>query len=861
MKKNRFCRLLLAFCLALIFNPALSQNQKLDSLELVLKNAKGTERVDALNGLVNEIVYTDLARATELTNEAGKISNVLNYIKGKIQTDISRILILKEKQDYATALTLAAKTMVSARNEKLDSDQSMLYRIMVSAYRDWNKYTRSSDLADEYLDFATKQNNNGYLGHAHKQKATTCYYRGDLECALEHFEKSMSYYEKAGDFQSASGMGMNLGVILYRSGKAKESLNYFDRAIAAFEKNHDTANIANALLNKGLSYEMLGESKEAHKIFLKVADMYRQIKNEQGYAGIMEIIGNSYTTAGDYANSLKYLLIALRSREKSKDKRGIAMSYSNIGSMYAASRDTNKAIEYVLKAKNINKEIGNEYNYANNLMVLGGYYLTKKRYNETALFLYESISVRKRLGDIPGLAGSYINLGNMHLVLNQTDSAQNYYLLALKINESGENARSLAGVYSNLGKLYLGKKDYRSALVYLSKAKNGQEKIGDFFNLSVTYQAMSEVYAAMGDYKNAYTYYNLFHRATDSMFNQNMSQSIAEMQAKYGVEKKQKENEILRQKSKLDKAEIQRKEEARKKQQVIIYAVIGVALLCVLLLVVVSRTSSHRKKINAQLALQNEIIEEKNKDITDSISYAKRIQEAILPPAHVVKELLNESFVLYQPKDIVSGDFYFVEQSANKVLFAAVDCTGHGVPGAFMSIVGHNALSKAVKEYHLTEPGQLLDKLNMLVEETLDAHGTGIKDGMDISLCVMDQQLMKLSWAGANNPLWIIDSENNFIEFKPDKQPIGNFENRKPFTGHEYSLKKGDMVYVFTDGYADQFGGPGGKKFKYSQLKEVLLSIKHLPMEEQKAILIQKIESWRGALEQIDDICIIGVRV
>lgn len=262
-----------------------------------------------------------------------------------------------------------------------------------------------------------------------------------------------------------------------------------------------------------------------------------------------------------------------------------------------------------------------------------------------------------------------------------------------------------------------------------------------------------------------------------------------------------------------------------------------------------------------KLSESNLQLEEKNKDIMDSIRYAQRIQVAILPPEIVVKRHIPESFILFKPKDIVSGDFYWMEMQGNKVLYAAVDCTGHGVPGAFMSIVGHNGLNRAVHEYGLSKPSDILDKLNELLEETLrQKDKIDVKDGMDIALCCLDPENLKLEYSGANNELYLVRGRE-IIEVKADKQPIGAFHTRRSFTNHALDLQKGDTIYTFTDGYADQFGGPKGKKFKYSQMKELLLSVQRLPMPQQREVLNNTIDSWKGDLVQIDDICMIGVRV
>jgi serine phosphatase RsbU (regulator of sigma subunit) len=272
-----------------------------------------------------------------------------------------------------------------------------------------------------------------------------------------------------------------------------------------------------------------------------------------------------------------------------------------------------------------------------------------------------------------------------------------------------------------------------------------------------------------------------------------------------------------------------------------------------------------------EVVRQKEEIETKNqelevlyKHVTDSIKYAKRIQEAILPPDSLVKRVLPNSFVLYKPKDIVSGDFYWIDEKDDKTLFAAVDCTGHGVPGAFMSIVGYNILKHSVNNNNFTTPSLILDALNQGVSETLH-HGheeSQAKDGMDLSFCTIDYKNMELQYAGAFNPLYLIRN-GELIQTKADKFPIGLFlgEEKKKFTNHKIKLQKDDHIYIFSDGYADQFGGPNGKKFMANHFRDLLLDVHKYPIDKQKDILNKTIEEWRGPLDQVDDILVIGVKI
>lgn len=259
---------------------------------------------------------------------------------------------------------------------------------------------------------------------------------------------------------------------------------------------------------------------------------------------------------------------------------------------------------------------------------------------------------------------------------------------------------------------------------------------------------------------------------------------------------------------------------------------------------------------------QKKLVQEKQTEIIDSITYAKRIQDAILPPDHYWLKNLPQSFVLYKPKDIVAGDFYWMETSddAKFIFFAAADCTGHGVPGAMVSVVCNNALNRSLHEFKLSDTGKILDKTRELVIETFGKSDKEVKDGMDISLCRLNTETLELQWSGANNPLWMVQNLE-IKEVKADKQPIGRYAEQKPFFTHTLQLAEGDSLYIFTDGYADQFGGPKGKKFKYKQLKELILKIHTRQWEQQKEILNTTFENWKNNLEQVDDVCIIGLRI
>ena len=279
---------------------------------------------------------------------------------------------------------------------------------------------------------------------------------------------------------------------------------------------------------------------------------------------------------------------------------------------------------------------------------------------------------------------------------------------------------------------------------------------------------------------------------------------------------------------------------------------------------ILEQKSTELFNLNQRLKQETDRVAQVNRELTDSIRYAKRIQQAILPSKKLVKRQLTDSFILFKPKDIVSGDFYWMEQVGDSIIFAAADCTGHGVPGAFMSIIGHNGLNKAVNELGMDQPDEILNFLDIYLQITLNNNDhTNVRDGMDIAICKLDYKNLKLEYAGAFNPFYLI-RDGELIEIKADRRSIGGNDSDeilKLFTNHQIDLQEGDAFYIFSDGFADQFGGEHGKKFRYKNFKNLLLDIQGNSMTTQRQLLDETIENWKGDLEQLDDIIVIGVQV
>jgi len=452
------------------------------------------------------------------------------------------------------------------------------------------------------------------------------------------------------------------------------------------------------------------------------------------------------------------------------------------------------------------------------------------------------------------------------------DSVEKYSLIALGYQKNSGDMLSYAGNLHNLGGFYNDIKEYKLAqecLVEAIKVNPGHIEL-----MIDSKKSLADALYYLKNYKlSAETYFECL-TLKDSLYKIQTVDKLSEMEVKYETGKKEEELKRLGAEKEITDLK------AKQSQIWLIVASVGI-LFVIIIASVLFKQNKNRQQANKLLQDQNDEIVHQKKEITDSINYAKRIQLAILPPDKMVKKLLPTAFVMYKPKDVVSGDFYWIEEKNGIVMFAAVDCTGHGVPGAMMSVVGLNLLNQAVKEKELTVPSDILKHLDTGVTDTLRQSGDteSIKDGMDLSLCSYDPKTLELQYAGAFNNLWVVRKnisssyklqnkfeiffEEHLLEIKADKFPIGsNLDGiADNYTNHTLQLQKGDCVYLYSDGYADQFGGPKGKKYKYNSLKKLLVSIHELPPDEQRQKLLFSFESWRGDLEQIDDILVMGVCV
>ncbi len=621
--------------------------------------------------------------------------------------------------------------------------------------------------------------------------------------------------------------------------------------------------ISNSLHNTATVYYYQGDYDKALDQYLISLALREEINDVKGIGLSANNIGNIYNNKGDYANALNYYLKSLKVRESLGDKKGMAASFNNIGSLYESQKEFSQALDYFKKSLKLREEISDLQGTALALNNIGNVYYNIGS-SEMALDHYKkSLDIRIKIGDKQGMADCYHNIGNIYQKQGSVDEGLVFHQKALALREDLGDKLRMCFSYRNIGLIFLEKNQIQHARNNLLKSLSLAKEVSAKPDIMSAYRALAKIDSASGDFRSAFEYHKDYLLFKDSIHNEESTKKLIQSAMRYEFDKKEQAARLEQEKKDAISDALLREQTMQRN------AFIAGFGLMMALSFVSYRSYRNKRKSHEIIAHQKAMVEERNKDILDSINYAKRIQDALLKDEEHVSPHLPEHFIYFKPKDIVSGDFYWVSEKKGYLYLAAADCTGHGVPGAFMSMLGMAFLNEITAAGELLAPSEILDRLRDKIVRELsqplsDEHTNDqsrVKDGMDISLLQMDVETREIWWSGANNPVYIVKAnENLLLEIKPDKQPIGFHSHARPFTTHHLQLEKNDMVYLFTDGYADQFGGEKGKKFKYSKLKELLQTIAHQHATDQKAMLDHAFVHWKGSLEQVDDICLVGIR-
>ena len=551
------------------------------------------------------------------------------------------------------------------------------------------------------------------------------------------------------------------------------------------------------------------------KNLIEASDVLEKINKLPELAISYNYIGNVYDSYGEFQKGLEFCHKALNLSRESELKEVEADTLHTMGIIYSRIGDNQNAIKHHLQSYVIRTELDNKPAIASSLNNIARSYSLNDENNKAEEFYNKAIELRMAINDKGALPWSFLGLASHYEKLKKYNEAIEFYNKSINLNKPESDKRCNLHCYLGLGRIFLNLNRYNEAFESLNETLTIARELNAKPILYETYHALANYYEKTGKLDEAYKNYKQYHSLKEEVLNTQLHNKLKNQQITFEVEKAQKEAEI--------------------------YQLRNVEL------------KQAFDKINTQ-----------NQQILDSIKYAKNIQSAVLPPERLISKILSEHFVLYLPKDIVSGDFFYVNKLFGKIYISAVDCTGHGVPGAFMSMLGYSFINEIIQ----TNPDyNAADILNALRDKVISALrqsneiDSKSKDGMDLSLCIIDSKKETIQYAGAYNPLYMVKNRE-LEELKADRMPIGIFiKCDVPFTNHKIQFEKGSCIYMFSDGFPDQFGGSEGKKFMTRNFKNLLIEINQKPMGEQYEILDTTIKEWMKDTNQTDDILVMGVRL
>ncbi len=732
------------------------------------------------------------------------------------------------------------------KNVPADSNRAGALNFLSYLCENTGSYERSDSLAREALKLSLNISYRKGIAIAYTNMASYCDDKNDLNNALQYYQKALSIKQRIGDKRGMANTLNGIGLIYEKKADYFQAMGYYFEALKICREAGDSSRSANALSNIGNVYQKQSEFPKALQSEFAALRIREQLGDTNGMATSFEVIGNCYSNMKNYARADDYYNRSLRIKQREGDLPEVASLSLNIGLVYESLGSQAKALELYNRALDIYQKTGDSLGTALCFNQIGENYHKQRQYDMALDYCTRGLNLFKRIGYMQGIASSY----------------------------------------QDIGACYAFQKKYKLAEDFENKAIAVAGGIGVLQVILTANYVLSNMYDSAGQPQKSLDFYKKYIVFRDSVYNTaNTNKSVqAEMSFEF-------DRKLDKEKFEEDKRSALA-EQQKKRDLIIRYSLLGGFVLVLALAFLIFNGYRDKANANKLITSQKVLVEQKNKDILSSITYAKHLQDAMLPPLSEVKERFPESFILHKPKDIVAGDFYWLwsERTSRHdsqggtaeqtVLIAAADCTGHGVPGAMVSVVCSNALDRAVKEFHITDPGKILDKVRELVVETFEKSKSEVKDGMDISLVSVTRRAgaedsVQIKWAGAYNPLWYYkpgrgqNEKGELVEVAPDKQPIGKTYNPKPFTTQTINLESSGpeggkycgILYLFTDGYADQFGGPLGKKLKYKPMQELVLANAHKPLEEQGKILNETLEAWKGTLDQVDDILILGIKV
>lgn len=626
------------------------------------------------------------------------------------------------------------------------------------------------------------------------------------------------------------------------------------------------------LLTK-IARELLYKKPEDASAYADTAiSLSKQLIYRRGLSRSYTIKGIYYRNKSDYEKAFNYQLDAIKISEELKDRKLSAGGYTNMGILFKNQGNYKKSIEYHLKSKKLYEELGDRLAICNCLQNLSNTYRRNKQADIALQCCFDAIKIYDELKDEDGKASVYNSIGTIYMEEEKKpETALSYFLKMEKIGIAKNDLNNLKVCYLNLGTCNYELKKYNIALEYSQKAIKIATELDAREEMAEIYQNLANINEKLGNKEKALEFYKKYHTLGDSIAKNRYKKTTLELEEKYQNEKSQKEIELLSSLNNMKTKENEVQKDQLKKNKIIIFAGVLFTILIAAFALLFYKNFKKTEKLNGLLTNKNNQIESQKKEILDSILYARRIQDSILPTTDELNRALPNSFVIYKPRDIVSGDFYWTYYSPlgspskePLTVLALCDCTGHGVPGAFMSLISYTLLNQVVKDPKTNSPDTVLNYLSTELPKALKSEGKSgdLRDGLDIAVAAINFKTLELECSMAHIPVYICNGKE-MIFLKPDKESISGdkFNSSFKYNLQKLKLNKGDRIYLTTDGFADQFGGPKGKKLKYKELEKLLLETHFYPLNQQKKYLEDFFENWKSNQEQVDDVTLIGIEV
>ncbi|OJJ14735.1 hypothetical protein BKI52_41610 [marine bacterium AO1-C] len=835
---------------------AQQKNNTLDSLLGTLKkDLSDIERVDTYTKIIE--IYRRKSDSTQLVkyaNESIRLSKKIKYPQGIVEAyyNIGNMLSIKGYQ--SNAIETYQKAFKIAEENNYAAGQAKVYRGLGSVYWRASKYQK----------------------------------------ALENYTGSLKIEQKTNNLPGIGSSYHGLGLVSYSEGNYKQSLEYSKQALAIYQKTDNQLGISQIYNNLGIIYQRQSDYPKAIDIYRKSLKIAERLDNKYAAAFNYNNIGTIYSAQGNYPLALSAYFKALKIREKLGNKPLTAQSYHNIGTVYSEQDDYARALQYHFKSLDLNKQLGKQTQAIASHNAIGTIYQLQKQYDKALGHYKDALKIAQQVGNKHYLAQTYQLIGEAQVYLKKYNEASNYLLKAIEIgNQLGDKSR-VANASIILGRANQGLKKYVKAIKQIKRGLKIAQEIGHTQTIKSGAQYLAQTYGMIGNFESAYKAQVLFTQMKDSLKNKANTKQITQLAANYKFEKEKDSIRFNQEKERVALNAKLAKEKLASKLQRNINWFISFGLLAVIVFAVfIFRSRQKQKLLNNTLSQQsaeltemneelqqnqeeittqrddieqkNYLLNQQNDKITQSIKAARTIQEAILPFEQRLSKEIKEHFIIYKPRDIVSGDFYWLGNVGDKRILGVIDCTGHGIPGAFMSMIGFTLLNEIINTQQISDAAQVLEKLRKEIHHALKQDYTGRTNGMDAAFITLEdtpESEIKVTFAGAKRPLWYIEEDSPEVQvIKGSSISVGMIYNdNRVITNQTFLFKPGTILYLGSDGFTDQ-NDVHRKKFGTNRLKRTLYKNREKSLNEQKQLLQLALEEHMRYTEQRDDILLWGIKL